>query len=85
MGLFHSKRTREIESKLAALDRAQAIIEFDLSGNILFANANFLKTIGYPLSEIAGRSHRMFVDPQEADSPAYRQFWDRLRAGEFVA
>ncbi|MEO3389318.1 PAS domain-containing methyl-accepting chemotaxis protein [Mesorhizobium sp. CAU 1741] len=68
---------------LAAMDRSQAIIHFDLSGKILFANDNFCKTVGYQSSEIVGQHHRMFVDPAERDSAAYRDFWARLARGEF--
>uniref|UniRef100_UPI0013D026BC PAS domain S-box protein n=1 Tax=Klebsiella aerogenes TaxID=548 RepID=UPI0013D026BC len=58
-----SKKNQEIEAKLSALDRAQAVIEFDLAGNILSANENFLATVGYTLPEIAGKHHSMFVEP----------------------
>jgi methyl-accepting chemotaxis protein len=83
--MFSSKKTSEIEAKLAALDRVQAIIEFDLSGNILAANENFLATVGYTLAEIVGKHHSMFVEPAYKDSAEYRSFWDALRRGEFQA
>lgn len=67
---------------LAAFGRAQAIIEFDLGGNILTANPNFLTTMGYELSEIVGRHHRMFIEPADRDNPEYKQFWERLNRGE---
>lgn len=47
-------------SMVAALDSAQAIIEFDLVGNIVHANDNFLVTLGYTLDEIVGQHHRQF-------------------------
>lgn len=68
---------------LNALEKSQAIIEFDLEGRILHANENFLKAIGYQLSEIVGQHHRMFVTPAEASSPDYKQFWCNLAAGNF--
>ena len=61
----------------------QAIIEFDLSGNILNANANFCTALGYELPEIKGKHHRIFVEPAEANSVEYREFWARLGRGEF--
>ena len=70
---------------LAALGRSLAIIEFAPDGTIITANANFQKAVGYPLDEIKGRHHSMFVDPADRDSAAYRQFWDALRRGEFQA
>ncbi len=71
--------------KIHALDRAQAIIEFTPQGDILTANDNFLAAMGYGLHEIRGRHHEMFCDPDYVRSAAYRQFWDKLARGEFVA
>ncbi len=68
---------------LDALNKSQAIIEFDLTGKILTANENFCKAVGYELSEIVGRHHRMFVDPAEANSKEYADFWARLSEGKF--
>jgi methyl-accepting chemotaxis protein len=70
---------------LAALSASQAMIEFELDGTIITANANFLAAMGYGLAEIAGRHHRIFVEPADANAPAYLQFWDRLRQGTFQA
>jgi methyl-accepting chemotaxis protein len=75
----------EFAAKIEALDRSQAIIEFDLNGNILTANENFLKAIGYSLYEIKGRHHRMFCDDATANSSEYRDFWARLGRGQFQA
>ncbi len=71
--------------KLAALNQAQAVIEFDLDGNILSANDNFLKTMGYRQEEIRGEHHRMFVGEDYAESQDYRDFWHDLRQGKFKA
>ncbi|GJE59607.1 methyl-accepting chemotaxis protein [Methylobacterium trifolii] len=83
--MFPSRKTSESAAKLAALDRVQGVIEFDLGGRILAANANFLSVVGYALPEIAGRHHEMFVEATERSSDAYQAFWERLRAGEFQA
>ncbi|MDE1146860.1 MAG: PAS domain-containing methyl-accepting chemotaxis protein [Azospirillaceae bacterium] len=72
-----------MKAKLAALDKSQAVIEFALDGTILTANSNFLKTMGYTLAEVQGRPHSMFVEPGYKDSADYRQFWDKLRRGQF--
>ena len=76
---------RGASATLAALDRSQAIIEFMPDGTITTANPNFLNAVGYRLDEVKGRHHSMFVDPADRDGPAYRQFWDALRRGEFQA
>lgn len=76
-------RNADFESKLDAISKSQAVIEFDLDGTIRVANANFLDALGYTLDEIQGKHHRIFVDPAEANSPVYEQFWAALRRGEY--
>ncbi len=73
------------EGQIAAINRAQAVIEFGLDGKVLTANDNLLKTLGYTLDEIRGQHHSMFVDPAYRQSPEYRAFWDRLGRGEYDA
>ncbi|CAN7384313.1 PAS domain-containing methyl-accepting chemotaxis protein [Ensifer adhaerens] len=73
----------DAKAMLDAINRSQAIIEFDLSGTILTANENFCRALGYDLHEIVGRHHRMFVQPEEAASAAYADFWARLARGEY--
>jgi len=70
-------------SQLQAIHRAQAVIEFDLDGKILFANSNFLNLMGYGLKELMGQQHRIFVEPKEAASSAYADFWRGLKAGNY--
>src|SRR3989344_5290586 len=77
--------TAELRSMMAAVQRSQAVIEFELDGTIITANPNFLAVIGYELAEVKGRHHRMLMDPAEAAKPAYTEFWRRLNAGEFIA
>ncbi|MBN7821404.1 PAS domain S-box protein [Bowmanella yangjiangensis] len=71
------------ESQIQAILRAQAVIEFDLEGHILTANDNFLNLMGYQLEEVKGKHHGIFVEPGEASSSAYRQFWQSLRNGTY--
>ncbi|OCR25159.1 chemotaxis protein [Pseudomonas syringae] len=75
----------ETRSKLAALDRAMAVVEFDLSGNVLVANDNFLKVMGYGAAELKGKQHRLFCEPSLVNSAEYSDFWRRLNAGEFFS
>ncbi|MBX9614947.1 MAG: PAS domain-containing methyl-accepting chemotaxis protein [Caulobacteraceae bacterium] len=75
----------DYEGKMAAVSRAQAVIEFTPTGDIITANDNFLAALGYTLAEIEGRHHSLFVDPAEAQSSGYAELWHRLRTGEFVA
>lgn len=78
-------RNFDYEGKVSAINRAQAVIEFNLDGTILAANDNFLKTVGYSLNEIQGQHHKMFCDGEYTKSQDYKDFWNRLASGEFVA
>jgi methyl-accepting chemotaxis protein len=78
-------RAADDAGKLDALSRAQAVIEFTPSGEILTANRNFLDTVGYELADITGKHHRMFCEPDYARSSEYGDFWAKLQRGEFVA
>ena len=73
------------DGTLNAIDRAQAVIEFDLQGNILTANENFLSVMGYTLEEVVGKHHSMFVAAGYKNSHEYKEFWENLRKGEFQA
>jgi methyl-accepting chemotaxis protein len=75
----------ELRGQLAAINKAQAVIEFDLSGTVLNANDNFLSVLGYKLEEIKGRHHSMFVEPAYRESAEYKQFWRDLNDGKFQA
>ena len=76
--------TANFEGQIVAIGKSQAVIEFSMDGTILTANDHFLKALGYSLNEIKGRHHRIFVDPGEAASAEYRDFWMRLQRGEYV-
>ncbi|UJW84072.1 methyl-accepting chemotaxis protein [Devosia sp. SL43] len=84
-GFFGSNSRNDDRAKVDAIMRSQAVIEFKLDGTIITANENFLAALGYTLGEIAGQHHRMFVDPDDAVSPEYKQFWADLAAGKFQA
>ena len=71
------------DGQLKALHKSNAVIEFSPDGTILTANENFLRTMGYSLSEIVNQHHRIFIDPAFAASDDYRNFWLRLGRGEF--
>ena len=77
-----NKSAADLAAVYQALDCAQAIIEFDLDGNVLAANDNFLDVFGYQRDEVIGKHHRMFCEPEYADSQEYTSFWTQLAAGE---
>jgi len=72
----------EANAKLQAIDRAMAVIEFDLNGGILTANQNFLTRMGYTLAELKGKHHRLFCRAELVNSSGYEDFWRRLNQGE---
>lgn len=83
--MFRKKTYNEAQSKLDALDRSMAIIEFAMDGSILYANQNFLSVVGYSLEEIKGKHHRIFVEDTVARSPDYKSFWSKLQSGAHIA
>lgn len=83
MQLFSFGSAAGAKAVLDAVSRSQAVIEFDMAGNILSANENFCQAMGYRLDEIVGRPHSMFVEPEEANSADYAAFWKQLNKGEF--
>ena len=72
----------DLANQMAAISKAQAVIEFEMDGTIVSANPNFLTTLGYSIEEIKGQHHSMFVDPAERSSPEYKAFWEKLNRGE---
>ena len=71
--------------QIAAIGKAQAVIEFNMDGTVITANQNFLKTLGYMLDEIKSKHHSMFVDEAYKQSAAYKEFWAKLNRGEYDA
>ncbi|MES1147959.1 MAG: PAS domain S-box protein, partial [Bradyrhizobium guangdongense] len=78
-------KNADLAGQIAAIDKAQAVIEFNMDGTIIAANNNFLGALGYSLAEIKGKHHSMFVEPSERDSSGYREFWAALNRGQYQA
>lgn len=89
--LYASNLTRTIDTSqqhdalIRAMQRSMAVIEFDMQGHVLHANELFLRGMGYQLSDIQGKHHRLFCPPEISNSPEYQQFWQQLQQGQFVA
>ena len=75
----------DYQGQIEAIGKSQAVIEFDMDGTIRHANDLFLNVMGYSLAEIKGKHHSMFAEPALAASAEYKQFWQRLNAGEYQA
>ncbi|MEM9880714.1 MAG: PAS domain-containing methyl-accepting chemotaxis protein, partial [Pseudomonadota bacterium] len=82
------KREREnadYRNQLMAIGRSQAVISFRPDGTILDANENFTTAMGYALEDIVGKHHCMFVEPDYAKTPEYRDHWDSIQKGKHFA
>jgi methyl-accepting chemotaxis protein len=72
----------DYQGQIAAISKAQAVIEFNMDGTVVTANDNFLKALGYTLDEIKGKHHSLFVEESYRQSADYTEFWSKLRHGE---
>ncbi|MGK0445537.1 MAG: methyl-accepting chemotaxis protein, partial [Bermanella sp.] len=55
---------KENSEKVVAINKVQAVIEFEMDGTIITANDKFLDAMGYTLNEVQGKHHSIFVDSQ---------------------
>ena len=78
------EKDADSRGQIAAINRAQAAIEFKLDGTILAVNDNFATVTGYERGEVVGKHDSMLVEPAYAAGAEYRGFWDKLKRGEPV-
>lgn len=76
-------RNADIHGQFEALNKVMGVISFNMDGTVLDINDNFLDVVGYSRDEVIGKHHRMFAEPELANSPAYAEFWAKLNRGEF--
>ncbi|WP_338555936.1 PAS domain-containing methyl-accepting chemotaxis protein [Erwinia sp. E_sp_B04_7] len=81
----HILDAQEQRAMTNAINRSMAVIAFNLTGQVLRANDNFLKTMGYQAAEVVGKHHGMFCPPEVRNSKEYAEFWKKLRRGDFVS
>nr|WP_239017050.1 methyl-accepting chemotaxis protein [Sphingomonas ginkgonis] len=79
------EKQADTEGRLRAIDRSQAVVEFDLHGIVTDANQNFLGSLGYRREEVVGRHHRLLCPAEVTSTADYAEFWRRLGRGEFEA
>jgi methyl-accepting chemotaxis protein len=79
------RRFADLDGKVEAIGRSQAVIEFQLDGTIITANENFLAAMGYSLAEVQGKHHSIFVEPAHRESAEYQRFWQTLGEGKYQA
>jgi len=70
-----------LESLVSAIGNNIPVIEFSPEGTIIHANQLFLGAVGYTLNEVVGKHHRIFCEDAYTNTENYRQFWQKLKAG----
>lgn len=68
-----------------AINKSQLVAHYKIDGTLITANDNYLKTLDYSLSEVAGQHHSQLVEPSFRHQPEYKRFWEELSAGRFQA
>lgn len=67
---------------LAASDRLIGRCEYDQGGKILKVNKAFERCFKITVADALGKEHRDFCTDDVKTSTKYRDFWDKLRAGD---
>ncbi len=80
-----NKLISDYQSQADALSKSHCVIEFELDGTIIDANANFLSLMGYTLKEVCGKHHGIFFESSFASSTEYQQLWKKISQGELNA
>lgn len=80
-------KIQSIEDTLSGINNSNALVEFDLDGNIISANQLFSDLSGYSISELQNMNHSHLVEKNEIDDN-YKNFWrdlkmGRVRSGEY--
>ena len=79
-----SSKNSSMVNDINAIKQHVAWIEFLPDGEIISANQQFLDLVGYSLSDIQGKHHRLFCSPDYARSTVYSNFWHTLATGESI-
>ncbi len=77
-----SSHVLEQSAVLRALEHSLAMIEFNVTGEVLWVNDIFAKAMGYSKEEMIGLKHRQFCPPHVIEHTSYHMFWKRLREGQ---
>lgn len=78
------RKESELSSRMNAINKSSAVIEFDIDGKIIYANDKFTDLMGYTEEELKGKHHNIFLNEEYKKSKEYKQFWGKLKSGEFV-
>lgn len=67
--------------RLAALDRVTGVVEMDINGTILSANAMFLELTGYTHAGLVFQNHNVLCPPDPESKAEEIALWKRLALG----
>ena len=80
------KKEVEIRNRMNAINKSNAVIEFDLYGNIIYANDLFVEALGYDSNDqIEGRNHKIFMIDGYENTEEYKKMWESLRNGNYFS
>ena len=79
------KKELDIRNRMNAINQSNSVIEFNISGNIVYANQNFCNSLGYTLEELKGKHHSIFCPKDYSDSDEYKEFWSKLKNGDYIS
>ncbi|MCM2991175.1 methyl-accepting chemotaxis protein [Bacillus safensis] len=77
-----SSQVLEQSAVLRALEHSLAMIEFNVTGEVLWVNDIFAKAMGYSKEEMIGLKHKQFCPRHVTEHTGYHIFWKRLREGQ---
>ena len=75
------RRSVEMQGLLDALNTANLVIEYDLDGNIITVNDNYLKLVGITRDQMIGTHHTDNMQLTKTQKKEIEQFWVDLRKG----
>ncbi len=98
MGFFNKQELRDAEAALKkcqagqskvqrtldAIRQAVGFIVFSPDGIVEDVNDKLLHMFGYTREQVIGQHHKVLVEQSYAQSPEYAEFWESLRAGQFI-
>ena len=86
-GVLRENEAEALNAKgqIAAINKAQAVVELNMDGTIRLANDNFLRVMGYQAEAVNGRHYNLFVEPSAHTGLQHQAFWEKLGRGEYEA
>jgi len=71
---------QSIDDTLSAINKSNALVEFEPDGTIISCNDIFCEVTGYTKQQLIGNKHSILM-PKDTDETKYKEFWFKLRKG----